>query len=421
MKHLTDTEFVDLIEDADLLPSDRRRHAASCEDCRAQADALSAMLAQTAGDVLPEPSPLYWDHFSARVGDAVRGELPAPAAPAWVERFRSPLVAWAAAAALAVLIMMTVVWRATLHAPSRGRVAPELAQAPQTLAVDPVQVASAVPGDNVEADEAWAVVRTAAEGLAWEDAHAVGLSAHPGSAEGIALELTAEERAELGRLLDTEMKRSGCDDRISAGCLNSAPSEARRGRSWGWPHDNHMTRHLPFVAALLAATTLAASGQAAVQRREPLPPEERPNRPAGLSPGEVVAMLDAYAVVQAQDALSLNDAQYGQFVTRLRRLQEARRRNQQARNQILQELRKLAGAQATPPFDENGIRDRLKALRDHDDRAAAELRRAYDALDEVLDVRQQARFRTFEEMLERRKLDLLMRARQGAARRGTSP
>ncbi len=180
-----------------------------------------------------------------------------------------------------------------------------------------------------------------------------------------------------------------------------------------------MNRMLPFVAALLAVTTPSASGLAQAQRRDPLPPEERPGRPAGLSPGEVVAMLDAYAVVQAQDALALNDTQYGQFVTRLRKLQESRRRNQQARNQILQELRKLAGPQASPPFDENGIRDRLKALRDQDDRGAAELRRAYDALDEVLDVRQQARFRTFEEMLERRKLDLLMRARQGAARRGS--
>ena len=179
-----------------------------------------------------------------------------------------------------------------------------------------------------------------------------------------------------------------------------------------------MIRHL-FVAALVAATTLTASGRADAQARNPVPPEERPNRPAGLSPGEVVAMLDAYAVVQAQDALALNDSQYGQFVTRLRKLQEARRRNQQARNQILQQLRKLAGPQATPPFDDNAIRDQLKALRDQDDRSAAELRRAYDALDEVLDVRQQARFRTFEEMLERRKLDLLMRARQGAARRGS--
>jgi hypothetical protein len=183
-----------------------------------------------------------------------------------------------------------------------------------------------------------------------------------------------------------------------------------------------MTRHLTYVATVIAVVVLGASASGAQQRRNPLPPAERPNRTAGvLSPGDVVDMLDAYAVVQAQDALELNDSQYGQFVSRLRKLQEARRRNQRARNQIVQELRKLAGAQATPPFDENTIRDRLKALRDHDDRAAGELRRAYDALDEVLDVRQQARFRTFEEMLERRKLDLLMRARQGAARRGTAP
>jgi len=84
---------------------------------------------------------------------------------------------------------------------------------------------------------------------------------------------------------------------------------------------------------------------------------------------------------------------------------------------VLQDLRKLAGAQAQPPYDEAAIRDRLKALREHDDRAAAELLRAYDAVDEVLDIRQQARFRIFEEMIERRKLDLLMRARDGAARK----
>jgi hypothetical protein len=210
MKHLTDTELVDLIEDAAGLPSERRRHAAACEACRAQANALGAVLAQAASDEMPEPSPLYWDHFSARVSEAVRGDSPAPAQRAWVQRFRSPLAAWAAAAAMAVLIMMTVVWRATLHAPTRGgRGASELAEARQALAGDHVQVASAAASDNIDADEAWAVVRTAAEGLAWEDAHAVGISAYPGAAEGIALELTAEERAELGRLLDAEMKRSG--------------------------------------------------------------------------------------------------------------------------------------------------------------------------------------------------------------------
>jgi hypothetical protein len=205
MNHLTHTEFVDLIEDPALLPADRRRHAAACDACRVQAAALGDALARTAADEMPEPSPLFWDHFSARVSAAVRDEVPAP--PPWVQRFRRPLVAWTAAAAMAVLIMMTVVWRATLHAPAGARVAPALVQAPQTPARDAVQVASAGAGDNVDADEAWAVVRTATEGLAWEDAHAVGLSAHPGAAEAIALELTGEERAELRRLLAAEMKK----------------------------------------------------------------------------------------------------------------------------------------------------------------------------------------------------------------------
>jgi hypothetical protein len=125
-------------------------------------------------------------------------------------------------------------------------------------------------------------------------------------------------------------------------------------------------------------------------------------------------MLDAYAVVQAQDTLQLSDTQYGQFVARLKKLHQTRRQAQQQRNRILQELRRLAGPQSTQ-IDENAIRTNLKALREVEERAAGEVRKAYDAVDEVLDARQQARFRVFEENLERRKLDLLMRARQGAA------
>jgi hypothetical protein len=156
------------------------------------------------------------------------------------------------------------------------------------------------------------------------------------------------------------------------------------------------------------------------------PGGNRANRAAAdqLSPRDVADMLDAYAVVQAQDNLQLNDNQYGQFVTRLRKLQQTRRQNQQARNQMLGEIRRLlnpppsATPQAGTGLDEAGLRDRLKALRELDERAAGEIRRAYDSLDEVMDARQQARFRLFEEQLERRKLDLLMRARQSARRGG---
>lgn len=164
------------------------------------------------------------------------------------------------------------------------------------------------------------------------------------------------------------------------------------------------------LSLLLLTVALAQTPPA-----EPLAPRNRP----GLTNGELVNMLDTYAIVQAQDALELEDTQYGQFVTRLKRLQEIRRKNTQARNRIVGELRRLTLPAAA--LDENAIRDRLKALREHDERAAADLRRAYDSVDEVLDARQQARFRIFEEQMERKKLDLLMRARNRAAPANARP
>jgi DNA repair ATPase RecN len=178
-----------------------------------------------------------------------------------------------------------------------------------------------------------------------------------------------------------------------------------------------MTMMIRTVAVAVCATLLGAS-VAAAQLPADAPARGRTANAnaAGLSPVEVLNMLDAYALVQAEHALELRDQQYGNFVTRLKRLQETRRRNQQARNKLVQELRRMTQAQAKPA-DDGVIVERLKALKDHDQRAAAELGRAYDALDEVLDVRQQARFRAFEDNLERRKIDLLMRARRGAAGR----
>jgi hypothetical protein len=149
---------------------------------------------------------------------------------------------------------------------------------------------------------------------------------------------------------------------------------------------------------------IVALGQGAVAER----PGPRANRPPGVTNGELVNMLDTYAIVQAQKALQLPDAEFGQFVIRLKRLQQIRRRNTQARNRILQDLRRLT-QDAAP--DEGVLRTRLQALADHDVTAADELRRAYADVDGLLTPRQQARFRLFEERLERQKLDLLMRAR----------
>ena len=174
---------------------------------------------------------------------------------------------------------------------------------------------------------------------------------------------------------------------------------------------------IPAAVAFVIISIVSAAGEAAAQSQPPTPPPAQPG--PDIPANEVQRLFDAWALVQAQDALQLSEAQYGRFVTRLKTLQEVRRKNQQARGKILQDLRRLTGPDVTT-IDEGAIRERLRILRDQEDRTAVELRKAYEAVDELLDIRQQARFRLFEEQVERRKLDLLMRARRNAARgRGT--
>ena len=169
-----------------------------------------------------------------------------------------------------------------------------------------------------------------------------------------------------------------------------------------------MIIHRLFVFVIAAWLLSVVPGAA----QEP-PPQQQPMDPgAEMRPGEIQKLFDAYLVIEAQQALALSDQQYPQFLTRLRALQETRRRNQQERNQLMQQLQRLTNPRAQQRPEESMIKDRLTALQELEVRNANEMRRAYAALDEVLDIRQQARFRVFEEQIERRKIELLMRARQ---------
>lgn len=162
------------------------------------------------------------------------------------------------------------------------------------------------------------------------------------------------------------------------------------------------------VPALLLALPL---GGAAVTAQEPSTPTAR--NVAGLAPGEVLRLLDAYAVMQAQDALRLDEMQYPAFVQRFKQLQDARRRHLQTRARLVQDLSQLTRATTNGP-DEGAIRRKLTELSEHETAASTEVARARAAVDELLSVVQQGSFRVFEEQMERRKLELLSRARQGA-------
>jgi Spy/CpxP family protein refolding chaperone len=161
-------------------------------------------------------------------------------------------------------------------------------------------------------------------------------------------------------------------------------------------------------AAALMALLLNAPG--AAQGQDPGTAVEQP----GVSPAEIQRLFDAYAAMQAQEQLQLADVQYPQFLTRMKALQEVRRRHQQERNRVLQDLRRLT---QQGDADDSQLKDRLKALQNVDLRAEDEVRKAYEAVDAVLTPRQQARFRLFEEQMERRKIELLTRARANRALR----
>ena len=160
------------------------------------------------------------------------------------------------------------------------------------------------------------------------------------------------------------------------------------------------------IALLVVSLLYGAPAMAFAQTGAP-----DPAAAGNMTPGEIQKLFDAYIVVEAQRALELNDPQYPQFIARLRTLQETRRRNQQERQQLMGRLQRLTAPRA--PSAENAVLEGLlKNLQELESRNAAEMRKAYNELDQVLDVRQQARFRVLEEQVERRKIELLMRARQ---------
>lgn len=157
------------------------------------------------------------------------------------------------------------------------------------------------------------------------------------------------------------------------------------------------------VLACVIGVLSPVSAQRATPPVDPVP---------DMRPAEVQRLFDAYVVMQAQETLALSEQQFAQFLPRLKTLQDARRRYQQARQKIIAELQRLTAPRQAGNADETTLKSHLASLHELEEQGTADWRQAHQALDEILDVRQQARFRVFEDQVERRKLELLLRARQ---------
>jgi hypothetical protein len=216
MRHLTAEQFVDLAEgtrDEASVP-----HLLTCEACRRELvdlrlalTGVSAVALDAVGGAsdVPEPSPLFWDHFSARVRAAVANDANdandgAPARRAsW--RWSWPrVVIGAAAGALAVAL---VAFSSFVAAPS--------VKAPAAPVPPVAQLAPLEPLGSPD-DPSLSLVAEYGSTLEWDEMREqMAVSTHPGGLDETVADLNGSERRELQKLLKEELARPGAQtDRL---------------------------------------------------------------------------------------------------------------------------------------------------------------------------------------------------------------
>jgi hypothetical protein len=140
---------------------------------------------------VPEPSPLFWEHFSSRVHDAIAQE-PEPRL-SW---FR-PAAAVLAAFAVVVVVVALAQMDRTSSSPAAAPGTPTATTAPvDTVAVNSPDVAAA-PDNDAPLD----FVADLAADVDWDAAAEAGLTATRGTADRVLFDLSSEESVELERLL----------------------------------------------------------------------------------------------------------------------------------------------------------------------------------------------------------------------------
>jgi hypothetical protein len=197
MKHLSDGQLLELLEGG----ASDATHLESCGGCRDKLEALRQVMAHLRDDHVPEPSPLFWQHFSERVRQALDDESVGNELPSirwWTRRSWRWALAGGAAVVMATLVLVT-----NTRPPRTDRVADRASSSMTPLA-------SGVPADlgwTPPGDDSWTMVVGLAEGLDLESAADAGLTVRPGFVDQAVLGMSDEEQRELAGIIQAELDR----------------------------------------------------------------------------------------------------------------------------------------------------------------------------------------------------------------------
>jgi hypothetical protein len=191
--HLRPDQLIDLAEGGHVEGAD---HLRSCETCRAEVAALTAALASVASVEVPDPSPLFWSHLSARVREDIAAGGPAVRGWGWATAWRPSwssmaLAGVAAAVAIAVFVTAPRNWSSPIPAQTPVETAAEFVLQPFGAADDPSLMLVADLTGELDPD---AMAET-------------GWTNHAGGVEEAVANLTDDERVELHRLLQEALEK----------------------------------------------------------------------------------------------------------------------------------------------------------------------------------------------------------------------
>jgi hypothetical protein len=191
MRHLSRDQMLAAAED----PSTHPTHLDTCQACRTHVEELRQVLALAAADDVPEPSPLFWNHFSDRVREAVVAE-PAPRLPYARLNFASTVSLAAALAIIVIGVMVTMRTARSVNSAVNVPVTlPEVADSSGDLALS-------------NDDSTWAVMGDLASQLNWEEATEAGLTTGPDAADRVIAHMSEEEQRDVVELLQSELRKA---------------------------------------------------------------------------------------------------------------------------------------------------------------------------------------------------------------------
>lgn len=191
MKHLKPDDLVDAAE-GNPTPA-AREHLRDCMRCREQAAEAAAVLRRVSPDKIPEPSPLFWSHFSQHVRERID-------ASSQRQPFAFGLSRWVWAPAGALAIVAAIAVGVSIRQPQRSPDRPVASVAGTPVNAD---LNASDPGSDTD----WAIVAESAEGFEWGESGAGEFAVKPGAAERAAMQLSDDQRRELARLLREEIGR----------------------------------------------------------------------------------------------------------------------------------------------------------------------------------------------------------------------